>query len=430
MKISVIGLGYLGAVTAASFASLGHKVIAIDRDENKINEFIQTFGGIHEPGLKQLIQTNIQNGNLSFFKTAKFDECLGDVVIVSVGTPINLDGSTDLSQVHEAIDWILERAVNLKAIIMASTVPPGTGVEITKKIRSEKHISYYSCPEFLSEGNAVKDFIHRSRIIVGSGNNESEKLIRKLHCGIKAPYLFTDTTTAEMIKLTSNVFLSTKISFINSAANLCDAVGANIDHLRQGIGLDPRIGQEYLNPGVGYGGSCLPKDTIAFTNIMKDNEVENDLIQAVTKINESQKQMPFKYLISRIKSFKGLKVSVLGLSFKANTDDIRESPALYLIKNLLEAGVSVKVYDPFAMNKTKKVIGSKFLPKFCNSIGECVQDTSVVFVMHTWEEIDGVDWAYVNNVMQSPKIIYDSRNSLDPNLIRNHNFEYVSIGKR
>jgi len=430
VKISVIGLGYLGAVTAASFASLGHKVIAIDRDENKINEYIENFGGIHEPGLKELIRTNIQDGNLSFFKTEMFDEYLGDVVIVSVGTPTKFDGSTDLSQVHEAIDWILEHPINLKAIIMASTVPPGTGVEITKKIRTKKNISYYSCPEFLSEGNAVKDFIHRSRIIVGSNNNESEELVRKLHSGLKAPYVFTDTTTAEMIKLTSNVFLSTKISFINSVANLCDAVGANIDDLKQGIGLDPRIGQEHLNPGVGYGGSCLPKDTIAFTNIMNDNEVENDLIKAVTKINESQKKMPFKYLISRIKTIKGFNVSVLGLSFKANTDDIRESPAIYLIKNLVEAGVSVKAYDPFSMDKTKDTIGHGFLPKFTDSIGECVQDTSIVFVMHTWEEFDNVDWAYMNKIMRSPKIIYDGRNSLDPNLIRGHDFEYVSIGKR
>ena len=233
-----------------------------------------------------------------------------------------------------------------------------------------------------------------------------------------------------MIKCAANVFLSTKISFINSVANLCGAVGANIDDVKIGLGLDPRIGQEYLNPGVGYGGSCLPKDTIAFGNIMENNKVENDLIKAVTKINEIQKQMPFEYLKSRIDDIEDLKVSVLGLSFKPNTDDVRESPALSLIESLVGSGAFVRAYDPFANENAKKAIRHGRLPKFAKSIEDCIQDANVVFVMHCWEEIECIDWADLQSKMASPRIVYDARNSLDPEVIRKHDFEYVSIGKR
>jgi len=430
VKISVVGLGYLGAVTAAALASLGHKVVGFDRDETKIIDYNNNHIQFHEPGLKSLINDNLQSKNLSFMNTKNFNGSLGDIAVIGVGTPSTPDGNCDMSQVNHAMDWVLEHTANLQAIVMKSTVPPGTGITFTKKITPINHISYYSCPEFLSEGNAINDFLHPNRIIVGNNRNKSEKLIRNLHQGIDAPYIFTDTTTAEMIKCSANVFLSTKISFINSVANLCGAVGANVDDVKEGLGLDPRIGQDYLNPGVGYGGSCLPKDTLSFARIMENNNIENDLIESVIKINEVQKKQPYHYLQSRMKCIKDLKVGVLGLSFKPNTDDVRESPAISLVKKLVKAGASVTAYDPLANTTAKTaMLGSPF-PHFTNSIEECTHGTNVLFVMHTWEEMDNVDWAYMNNIMRSPKIIYDGRNSLDPNLIRNHNFEYVSIGKR
>jgi len=430
VKISVIGLGYLGAVTAAALSSFGHKVVGFDNDDNKIIDYNNNHIQFYEPGLKSLINENIQNKNLSFVSTKNFDGDLGDVAVVGVGTPSNIDGNYDMRQVNHAMDWILKRTENLQAIVMKSTVPPGTGKKFTERITSTQNIAYYSCPEFLREGNALEDFLRPNRLIVGNNNNESEKLIRNLHQDIDCPYIFTDTTTAEMIKCSANVFLSTKISFINSVANLCTAVGANIDDVKEGLGLDPRIGQNYLNPGVGYGGSCLPKDTISFAKIMEDNNIENDLIKSVVKINDSQKNQPFKYLQSRIESTKNLKVGILGLSFKPNTDDVRESPAIFLIKNLIESGATVTAYDPFANERAKEAMLNKPYPHFTESIEECIYGTNIVFVMHTWKEIDNVDWACVNKVMQSPKIIYDGRNSLDPDLIRSHNFEYVSIGKR
>ena len=430
MRVSVIGLGYLGAVTAASLASLGHKVLAIDRDEERINDYMENHSDTHEPGLKTLVKKNVQKGTLSFSSTRNFRGDLGEVAIITVGTPPKADGNCDLRQVHDAIEWVLEHSETLGGIVMKSTVPPGTGSELTKRVGSKKSISYYSCPEFLSEGSALNDFLHPNRIIVGTNTKAPERLIRDLHCGIKSTYLFTNTTTAEMIKCASNVFLSTKISFINSVANLCAAVGANIDDVQKGIGLDPRIGQKYLKPGVGYGGSCLPKDTIAFSKIMQENNVENDLVKAVIKINETQKKIPFRYLRSRIKNIQGLKVSVLGLSFKPNTDDVRESPSISLIESLVCSGASVKAYDPFANENARMAIRTNQLPKFVKSIEECVQDTSVVFVMHSWDEIKRIDWANLRSRMDPPRIVYDGRNSLDPELIRNHDFEYVAVGTR
>ena len=430
MKISVIGLGYLGAVTAASLSSFGHKVVGFDNDESKINDYNNNHIQFHEPGLKSLINENVQNKNLSFASTEQFDGYLGDVAVVGVGTPITSDGNYDMRQVNHAMNWILERTEKLQAIVMKSTVPPGTGTKFTKRITSMNNISYYSCPEFLREGNALKDFLQPNRIIVGNNSNETGKLIRTLHQDIEAPYIFTDTTTAEMIKCSANVFLSTKISFINSVANLCSAVGANVDDVKEGLGLDPRIGLDYLNPGVGYGGSCLPKDTISFARTMENNNVENDLIKSVIKINESQKKQPFKYLQSRIESIKDLKVGILGLSFKPNTDDVRESPAILLVKKLVKEGASVTAYDPFANTKAKDAMLGGPFPHFAKSIEECIHGTNVVFVMHTWKEMKSVDWENMNSRMTSPKILYDSRNSLDPELMRSHNFEYVAIGKR
>tara|TARA_Y100001960_G_scaffold329700_1_gene421743 strand:+ start:1002 stop:2294 length:1293 start_codon:yes stop_codon:yes gene_type:complete len=430
MKISVIGLGYLGAVTAASLASLGHKVVGFDHDASKINDYNNNHIQFHEPGLQNLINENMQGNKLSFMSTKHFDGYLGDVAVIGVGTPSTTDGNYDMRQVNNAMDWVLGRTENLQAIVMKSTVPPGTGTKFTKSLIPMNHISYYSCPEFLREGNALNDFLHPDRIIIGNNSKEEGELIRNLYRGIDAPYVFTDTTTAEMIKCSANVFLSTKISFINSVANLCGAVGANIDDVQKGLGLDPRIGQYYLNPGVGYGGSCLPKDTLSFARIMENNNIENDLIASVIKINELQKQQPFQYLRSRIKCIEDLKVGVLGLSFKPNTDDVRESPAIPLVKQLVRAGASVTAYDPFANAKAKNALLGSPVPHFAKSIEECTHGTNVVFVMHTWEEMESVDWANMSSRMRSPKIIYDSRNSLDPNLMRRHNFEYVPIGKR
>jgi len=430
MKVSVIGLGYVGSVTTASLAKTGHQIIGFDSDLQKVNNYQNGDINIHEPNLDALIKDGVANGNISFKHTQSFKEPLGDVAIVAVGTPPQKDGSSNLTYVENAFEWVLKRSQGLKGIVLKSTVPPGTGRKLVKQINSLGGVSYYSSPEFLREGNAIDDFLHPDRIVIGCDESAPRNIMKELHLGIEAPFLFTDITTAEMIKLSSNVFLANKISFINSVSDLCEAVGANIDLVQKGLGLDKRIGDQYLKAGVGFGGSCLPKDTKSFASLLSKYKIDNKLIQAILDVNDAHKNMAHQFAVSKFENLDTIKAGILGLSFKPGTDDVREAPSIYTLKNLLALGATVKAHDPFANHNAAKEIESEFAPEFTNSVESCAVSTNILFVMHTWSNLEKVDWKNICDSMKKPKILFDARNELDPEAMKNYGFEYVSIGPR
>jgi UDPglucose 6-dehydrogenase len=430
MKVSVIGLGYVGIVTTASLAKTGHEITGFDSDLRKVNDYQNGDINIHEPDLIPLIREGIATGNIRFKHTQCSREPLGDLAIIAVGTPSQKDGSSDLKYVKTAFDWVLKHSRGLKGIVLKSTVPPGTGRKLLESTNNLEGIFYYSSPEFLREGNAIEDFLHPDRVVIGCDQSAPRNLIEELHTGIEAPFLFTDVTTAEMIKLSSNVFLANKISFINTVSDLCDAVGANIDSVQEGIGLDKRIGQQYLKAGVGFGGSCLPKDTRAFASLMSRYGIDNQLIQAILDVNEAHKDIPHEFAASRFKKSTMIKAGILGLSFKPGTNDVREAPSIFTLKKLLKLGATVKAHDPFANDNAEKEIEAKFTPTFTNSIEECALGTNILFVMHTWSDLQEVDWKSIHDSMEQPRILFDARNELDPETIRHYGFEYVSIGPR
>lgn len=431
MEVSVVGLGYVGLVTTASLSKTGHHITGFDADLQKVRDYQNGDLHIHEPDLKPLIREGIKTGNITFKHTQSTGEPLGDLAIIAVGTPSQEDGSSDLTYVEKAFDWVLEHSHGLKGIVLKSTVPPGTGKKLAQKTNDLKEqVFYYSSPEFLREGNAIEDFLHPDRVVIGCSKSAPKTIMEELHIGIKAPFLFTDITTAEMIKLSSNVFLANKISFINSVSDLCEAVGANIDSVQKGLGLDKRIGSQYMKAGVGFGGSCLPKDTRSFASLLSKYGIKNQLIQAILDVNETHKNMAHKFAISRFKNIDAVTAGILGLSFKPGTDDVREAPSIYTLKKLLELGATIKAHDPFANDNAAKEIAPQYAPKFTDSVEKCAMGTNILFVMHTWSDLQEVNWKSIFDSMEKPKILFDARNELDPEVMKSYGFEYVSIGPR
>lgn len=429
MKIVVAGTGYVGLVTAVCLAEKGHHLTCIDVNEQKIELMKKGKSPIYEPGLEELMVKNAERLMYSTDYRTAYKKA--DVIIIGVGTPERKDGSANLSHVFSVVKQIAENVEQDCVIVIKSTVPVGTNDKIEsiikENLRNEVKIDIVSNPEFLAQGTAVKDTLHATRIVLGTESKYAEKVMRKVYDGFGIPYVVTDRKSAEMIKYAANDFLALKISYINEISNLCEIIGANIEDVTKGMGMDPRIGNRFLNAGIGYGGSCFPKDTKALHWLANFNDYEIKTIKATIEVNENQKIKPIKKAKKYFESFSGVEVSILGLTFKPGTDDLREAPSLDNIPILLEDGAKIKVWDPVGMENFKQKFPNEII--YCQSIEETISNTEVCFIFTEWDEIKNFDVRKYARLMKNPLVI-DGRNCYKLDSVENAKIIYESIGRK
>lgn len=431
MKIVVAGTGYVGLVTGACLSEIGHKVTCVDIDENKVTMMKKGISPIYEPGLDELLKRNYEEGRLDFttdYKNAYKD---ANIVFIGVGTPEREDGSANLDYVFKVCEQIAESVENNCLVVVKSTVPIGTNDRVEEflkeHVKASIHIEVASNPEFLAQGTAVKDTLHASRVVIGVESKEAEEKLRYVYEGFNQPIVVTNRRSAEMIKYASNDFLALKISFINEIANVCEIVGANIEDVARGMSYDKRIGDKFLKAGLGYGGSCFPKDTKALHWLANDSGYEIKTIKATIEVNENQKYKMFRKAKQRFGSLKGMKVAVLGLTFKPETDDLREAPSIPNIKRLLDEGAEIVAFDPVGEENFKKKFN---LPiEYVKSPKEALKNADVAFIFTEWKEIKNLDLQCYERLMKTP-IIFDGRNCYDINLVKDHNIDYYSVGRK
>ena len=429
MKITVVGLGYVGTVAAAGLATLGHEVIGIDIDRARVDLLGAGKAPIYEPGLERRIGSALQTGTLRFLHRDDVVEDLGDVALIATGTPPTHGGAADLQQVRSAVAWVRSKKVDDLVIVMKSTVPPGTGRRIAERDLAGTGIRYVANPEFLREGQAVLDWDSPDRIVIGTepGDDRSAEVVRCMHEGIDAPYMITDVTSAEMIKYASNAFLATRISFINEIASLCGSVGASIDEVSQGLAMDSRTGAR-IHAGVGYGGSCFPKDVRALDHLALTSGADVDLLRSVINTNNRQRLLPLHALRQRFNgALDGLRVGILGLAFKPETDDVRDAPSLDLIRVLVDEGAEVEAFDPQAMESARPQLPSSV--KLVGSVEDTADRAQALVLMTEWRQIVDSDWRIVARCMLPPRFVFDGRNALDPRHMRSLGFEYMGVGR-
>ncbi len=427
MNIAVVGTGYVGLVAGTCFADLGNNVVCIDNNNEKIDLLNKGGVPIYEPGLKGLIEKNVKAGRLKFSTDLKKSIQKSKVVFIAVGTPSKKDGSADLKYVEMVAEEIGKAMNDEKIIVNKSTVPVGTGnlVEnIVKKHYSEKfHV--VSNPEFLREGNAIKDFLEPDRVVIGNADKKAAETMEQLYKPLNCEILFTDVKSAELIKYASNTFLATKISFINEVANFCDKVGADVSMVAKGMGLDERIGEHFLNAGAGYGGSCFPKDVKELISVGKRQNYNFKIAEAVENVNMEQKKVLIKKAKKMLGSLKGKTIGLLGLAFKPNTDDMREAPALVIIKELIEQGAKVKAFDPIAMKNTEKLVKKI---EFAENAYDAIKDCDALMLVTEWNDFKEIDFKRVKTLLKQP-IIIDGRNIYSREKLEKMGFKYTGIGK-
>jgi UDPglucose 6-dehydrogenase len=430
MKIVVAGTGYVGLVTGACLAEVGHHVICVDIDEKKVELMKKGISPIYEPGLEKLLKDNYRIGRLDFttdYRNAYRD---ADIIFIGVGTPENEDGSANLKFVYKVAKQIADSIEKDCLVVIKSTVPIGTNDEIEKylrdNLRNDVEIEVASNPEFLAQGTAVVDTLNAKRIVIGVESYNAERLLREVYEPFNQPIVVTSRRSAEMVKYASNDFLALKISFINEIANLCEIVGANIEDVAKGMSLDPRIGDKFLKAGIGYGGSCFPKDTKALHWLAENNGYELKTVKATIEINENQKFRLIKKAKKRFKSLSGLKVAVLGLTFKPETDDLREAPSIPNVKILLEEGAEVFAYDPVGISNFKKIYPTEIT--YVNDPETALKDADMVFIFTEWKEITNISLLKYKELMKNP-VIYDGRNCYMINEAREADIEYYSVGR-
>lgn len=438
MRITVVGSGYVGLVTGACFAESGVIVTCVDNNAEKIKQLKEGSVPIYEPGLENIIARNVEKKRLKF--TTKLSDSLNEseVIFIAVGTPPGEDGSADLKHVLAVGKEIGQEINRYIVVVTKSTVPVGTSEKIRKTVQAELDrrnsdlkFDMASNPEFLKEGAAVDDFLKPERIVIGTDNEKTASVMKRLYMPFvlnNHPILFMDIASAEITKYAANAMLATRISFINEIANLCDILGADINHVRKGIGSDSRIGSKFLYPGTGYGGSCFPKDVKALIKTAGDNGYELNVAKAVEKANEIQKTVIFNKMAKHFNNdLRNKVIGIWGLSFKPKTDDIREASSFILIDKLLEAGSKVIAYDPAAMNEAKKVLGNRI--SYASDPYEAVIGADAVALMTEWSEFHLPDFERMSGVMRN-KVIFDGRNIYDPAEIKFQGFEYYGIGRR
>ena len=428
-RIGIIGAGHVGLITAAVFADLGNKVICQDADNQKIKRLQKCSIPIYEPGLEKLVKKDVKARRLTFTHNLPklVDKCM--IIFICVGTPPREDGSADLTSVENVARRIAQSMKEYKIIVGKSTVPVETGERIRHTIlmhnRRKVEFSIVSNPEFLREGLAIEDSLHPDRIVLGVEDKRAEKIMRALFKPIEAPIVITNIKTAEIIKHASNSFLATKISFINAVAQLCERLGADVSRVADGMGLDKRIGRAFLNAGCGFGGFCFPKDLDAFIYIAKKSGYDFALLNEVVKINKEQKQLLVKKIEEAVWIIRGKTVGILGLSFKPNTDDIRFSVSLDVIRMLQSEGARIKAYDPQAMPQTKKE--TKGI-KFCQNSYEVARSSDCLLIMTEWDEFRHLNLIRIKKLLRQP-IIVDGRNIFEPKQMKKLGFIYKSIGR-
>jgi UDPglucose 6-dehydrogenase len=429
MKICMVGTGYVGLTTGACFSELGSHVICVDKDGDRVELLKKGIIPIYEQGLPEMVGKNLSRGTLEFTKDLRYGVEESDMIFIAVGTPSLPDGDVDLSFVKSAAVEIARFMDGYKIIVNKSTVPVGTQRLVTGII--QEHLSgdfdfdVVSNPEFLREGSAIADTMNPDRVIIGADNSTAAQAVKRLYEPMKCTIMITSPESAEMIKYASNAFLATKISFINDIANLCERVGAHIDEVAHGIGLDKRIGKEFLKAGIGFGGSCFPKDTRAIASLGKKMGYPLQIIESVIDVNEKQKLRPVEKLVKAIKHLYGKTVGVLGLAFKPGTDDIRESLSIQIINEIQKLGGRVKAYDPIAMPKAKEVLSTV---EYCRDPYETAEGADAVIIATEWAEFAVIDLARIKSVMKSPVLI-DGRNLYDAGIMKALGFEYHSIGR-
>ena len=437
MKIAIVGTGYVGLVTGACLAEVGFEVSCIDIDEAKIAKLKQGESPIYEPGLDNILKTNIEKERLQFYNNLKsvLDEV--EIIFSAVGTPPDEDGSADLQYVLEVARTIGANMNGYKLIITKSTVPVGTAGLVKEAVQNELKkrnldipFDVASNPEFLKEGDAVNDFLRPDRIVVGIESDRAQAIFEKLYHPFVLnghPLIFTDIASAEMIKYAANAMLATRISFMNDIANLCELVGADINMVRKGIGSDSRIGNKFLYAGAGYGGSCFPKDVKALIKTAEKNNYALEVLQAVESVNDKQKSVLFNKLEKYYNhDLKGKKIALLGLAFKPNTDDMREAPSLVLIEHLLNADCHVYAYDPVAMPETKRKIGDAI--HYCTGIEEAISDAEALLLVTEWHEFRTLNPQKLFATMKHP-VLFDGRNIYDSEEMHKAGVTYFGIGR-
>ncbi|USK77313.1 UDP-glucose dehydrogenase family protein [Peribacillus frigoritolerans] len=431
MKIAVLGTGYVGLSTGVCLSEIGHNVICIDTDEQKIKSLRQGISPIYEPGLENLLAQNAAAGRLLF--TTSHREALNgaEIIIIAVGTPQMEDGGADLSYIVQAAKDIAANLVQSSVVVIKSTVPVGTNDFIKSII--EEHcnervtFNMVSNPEFLRQGSAVMDTMKADRIIIGSENDEAAKIVQEMYRPLNVPFILTSIRSAEMIKYASNAFLATKISFINEVANLCGVVGADVKDVAKGMGKDKRIGDAFLQPGIGYGGSCFPKDVKALLHTANLNGVHFSLLKETVAINDFQQELLVTKAINRLGDLKGKKVAMLGLAFKPETDDMREAPSIKIARSLTKLGAEVVAYDPVAVDNAKKILGDTI--RFASTVREAAVNADAVFIVTEWKEFRHLDLKTLMATMRRP-IVFDGRNCLEEDQIRAcKKIEYYPIGR-
>jgi UDPglucose 6-dehydrogenase len=427
MRITVIGTGYVGLVSCALFADLGHQVIGLDIDQAKIKKLKDGQVTIYEPGLDTLFQKHLNSGNLTF--TTDYQKAIKNtqVIFICVGTPPKKDGSYDSKYVYASAESIAKNLTSYAVVVIKSTVPPSTTIRVKQIFAKHAKVKYdiASTPEFLREGSAVNDALHPSRIVLGVESKQAEKILRDVHKKLKAEVLVTSPQSAQLIKYASNAMLATRISFINAMAIICDQVGADIKDVSKGLGLDPRIGQSFLEAGLGYGGSCFPKDTWALIAYAKQLGYDFNFLKQVDQVNHDQ----IDYFISKIKkvypTLKDKTLTVLGLAFKPNTDDLRESRSISLINKLLKLGASINVYDPVANELAKDILKGV---NFFDSAPLSLINSDGLVLATKWQEFGNLNLKKLKRSMKTP-VIFDSRNFFDPSKVKKLGFKYQGIGR-
>jgi len=427
MKICVVGVGYVGLVTGACIADLGNNVICVDIDKQKIKDLKNGILPIFEPGLEELLKRN--KSRLKFTTSLKEGVSKSEIIFIAVGTPPKENGEADLTYVKEVAKGIGKFINGYKIIVDKSTVPVGMGDIISSIIdtnmRKKYEFDVVSCPEFLKEGTAIYDFMNPDRIVIGASKKEVANKVAEIFKPLHTTIIITDVRSAEMIKYASNSFLATKISFINEIANICERVGADVKVVAEAMGMDKRIGGLFLNAGAGFGGSCFPKDLLALINIAKHEDYEPLILNAVMETNKRQRKIIFNKIKKLLGTIEGRQIGILGISFKPNTDDIRDAVSIEIINQLLSKGCIIKVFDPAAMENAKKVLKGVH---FCKDIYSVAEGSECLVILTEWNEFKEADLLKIKKLMKTP-IIVDGRNIYDPKVVKKLGFEYTGVGR-
>lgn len=429
MNIAVAGTGYVGLVTGVCLAEHGHNVVCVDVDEEKVAKMSKGISPIYEPDLADLMIKNMERLTFTTDYVSAYKDA--EVIFIGVGTPEKKDGSANLNYVYKVAEQIAENAENDCIVVIKSTVPIGTNdkVEafITEKAKDGISIHIASNPEFLAQGTAVRDTLHASRIVIGAESKYAANILKEVYKDFDAPILVTNRRSAEMIKYASNDFLALKISYVNEIANLCEIVGADINDVTKGMGYDPRIGDKFLNAGIGYGGSCFPKDTKALHWLANFNDYELKTVKAAIETNDNQKFKIIKKARKYYENLQGKKIAVLGLTFKPGTDDLREAPSLVNIPIFLEEGCEIKAWDPAGVENYKKKYPTEII--YCDSIDEAIKDADLCVIFTEWDEVKKYDITKFEKLMRNP-IVIDGRNCYDLEQIKKTNVIYDSMGRK